>query len=48
MILSLPSISTFSGDIDGLVWLPLLVFELALAFWFIARGVTAPAPRLSE
>jgi Domain of unknown function (DUF4386) len=35
--------SNWSSSITWLVWLPLLVFELALAFWFIARGVAAPA-----
>lgn len=30
------------GPIATLVWLPMLVFEVALAFWLLARGVAAP------
>jgi hypothetical protein len=28
-----------------IMWLPMLVFELALAWWLIVKGVTAPATR---
>ena len=30
------------GLITSLMWLPMLVFELALALWLLTRGVTAP------
>jgi Domain of unknown function (DUF4386) len=31
------------GPITMAIWLPMLVFEVALAFWFLTRGVAAPA-----
>ena len=30
------------GLMTSLMWLPMLVFELALALWLLTRGVTAP------
>ena len=33
--------------ITWFVWLPMLVFEVALALWLIIKGVTAPASRQS-
>ena len=33
------------GIIGWLVWMPMLVFELVLAFWLITKGVAAPASR---
>ena len=33
---------SWSGSVAWLVWLPMLVFEVALALWLIVRGVAAP------
>ncbi len=33
------------GPITSFIWLPMLVFEVALALWLIIKGVAAPAPR---
>ncbi len=30
------------GPIETLMWLPMLVFEVALAFWMLTKGVAAP------
>lgn len=35
----------FDGPIGWFAWIPMLVFEVALAFWFIVKGVAVPAPR---
>ena len=35
----------WSASITWLVWLPMLVFELALALWLIIKGVATPAAR---
>ena len=32
----------WSSPVTWLVWLPMLVFELALAFWLVVKGVAAP------
>jgi hypothetical protein len=34
-------LASIAGLVDGgsLVWMPMLVFELTLAFWLIVRGV---------
>jgi hypothetical protein len=37
--------STWSSSITWLVWLPMLVFELAFAGWLIVKGVAAPERR---
>lgn len=31
------------GPITMIMWLPMLLFEVPLAFWFLAKGVAAPA-----
>ena len=36
--------TNWSSSITWLVWLPLLVFELAFASWLIVKGVAAPQP----
>jgi len=36
------AVSWFSG-ITWFMWLPMLVFELSLAVWFIVKGVATPA-----
>jgi hypothetical protein len=33
------------GPIMWLVWLPMLVFEVALALWLLVKGVPEPARR---
>lgn len=33
----------WSSSVTWLVWLPMLVFEVALALWLLTRGVAAPA-----
>ena len=33
------------GSLTRLMWFPMLVFELVLAFWLLVRGVAAPASR---
>ena len=33
------------GTLATLVWLPMLVFEVGLALWFIVRGVAVPSVR---
>ena len=35
----------FTGPIGWLGWMPLLVFEVTLALWFLIKGVAEPAPR---
>ena len=37
----------WSGSVTWLVWLPALVFEVALALWLIIKGVAMPAQRRS-
>ena len=34
--------SNWSSSLTWLVWLPLLIFELAFAAWLIVRGIPAP------
>ncbi len=33
------------GPVTLYMWLPMLVFEVALALWLLIKGVAAPAPR---
>jgi len=35
----------FTGPIGWFAWMPLLVFEVTLALWFLIKGVAMPAPR---
>jgi drug/metabolite transporter (DMT)-like permease len=35
----------WSSPVTWAVWLPVLVFELTVAVWFIAKGVATAAPR---
>jgi hypothetical protein len=35
-------VMNWSASVTWLVWLPMLVFEVALALWLIFRGVAAP------
>lgn len=34
--------------ITWLIWLPCLVFEIALALWLLIKGVNSPAPQILE
>lgn len=38
----------WSSKLTWMMWLPCLVFELALAGWLLTKGVAAPAVRQSE
>ena len=33
------------NGITWFMWLPVLVFELTVAVWFLVKGVAMPAPR---
>jgi hypothetical protein len=33
----------WSSSLTWLIWLPMLVFEVGLALWFLVKGVAAPA-----
>ena len=33
------------GSVTFLMWLPMLAFELAVALWFLIKGVATPASR---
>ena len=33
------------GGVTTSIWLPMLVFEVTLAVWLVARGVSPPAQR---
>jgi hypothetical protein len=33
----------WSSSLTWLVWLPMLVFEVALALWLMLKGVAVPA-----
>jgi hypothetical protein len=33
----------WSSPVTWLQWIPMLVFELAIAIWFLTKGVAAPA-----
>src|SRR5512147_1705594 len=37
----------WSVSITWLVWLPMFVFEVTLALWFLIKGVALPAANLS-
>ena len=36
----------WGSAVTWIMWMPLAVFEITLAFWLIIRGVTPPRPRL--
>jgi hypothetical protein len=38
---------TWSASVTWLVWLPMLLFEVALALWLLIKGVATPAPKQS-
>jgi hypothetical protein len=35
----------WSSSVTWLMWLPMLVFEVALALWLLIKGVATPAPK---
>ena len=47
LVVALPA--RLAGALEGpaawLVWMPMLVFELALALWLLVKGVAEPVPR---
>jgi hypothetical protein len=47
LVVSLPLqlIGFLGGLFGGLIWLPMLVFEVTIAFWLLIKGVAAPATR---
>src|SRR5258708_17069065 len=53
VILPLQRTGLFGGAVNWfssvtwLIWLPMLVFEVTLAVWFIVKGVATPAPKQS-
>jgi len=46
-ILPLQLAGLITGPITQLVWIPVALFEITLAFWLIVKGVAAPKPRQS-
>jgi len=45
VVLPLDFVGLVGGPITRLIWLPLLVFEVWLAFWLIFKGAALPARR---
>lgn len=45
VILPLQLAGFIAGPITQLIWIPVALFEITLAFWLIIRGVAVPAPR---
>jgi len=45
VILPLQLAGSITGPITQLVWIPVALFEITLAFWLIVKGVAAPAQR---
>jgi hypothetical protein len=46
-ILPLQLAGLITGPITQIVWIPVALFEITLAFWLIIKGVAAPIPRQS-
>jgi hypothetical protein len=38
----------WSSSVTWLMWLPMLVFEVAVALWLLIKGVAPPAPKLRD
>jgi len=38
----------WSGPVTWLMWLPMLVFEVALALWLLIKGVAMPTPNVAS
>ena len=49
LVVLLPAqlIGVVGGSVAQVMWLPMLVFEVTLAFWLIIKGVTPPAAQAS-
>ena len=47
VVLPLEFVGVVSGPLTRLIWLPLLVFEVWLAFWLIIKGAAMPPRRQS-
>lgn len=47
-ILPLEFVGITFGLVNQLMWLPMLVFEVSLALWFIVKGAALPRRSLSE
>jgi hypothetical protein len=47
VVLPLRLVGFVEGPATMFVWLPMLVFELVLAFWLIIKGVAVPVARTS-
>jgi Domain of unknown function (DUF4386) len=47
IILPLQLAGLVGGPVTAYMWLPMLVFEVALAVWLLVKGVAAPAPSQS-
>jgi hypothetical protein len=45
--LPLQLVGFFSGAFAGLIWLPMLVFEVTIALWFLIKGVAKREERIS-
>ncbi len=47
VVVGLPAqlVGFFGGLVGWLIWLPMLVFEVVLAFWLLIKGVATPATR---
>jgi hypothetical protein len=44
LVVVLPlELAGLSGPVTGFIWLPMLVFEVALALWLMIKGVAPPA-----
>ncbi|MBW8879541.1 MAG: DUF4386 family protein, partial [Acidobacteria bacterium] len=43
----LGGLTSWSSSVTWLIWLPALVYEVALALWLLIKGVAAPAPKQS-
>jgi len=46
-ILPLQLAGLITGPITQVVWIPVALFEITLAFWLIIKGVAAPISRQS-
>lgn len=47
LVVALPAqlVGVLAGPVTGLIWLPMLAFEVPLGLWLLIRGVPAPARR---
>ena len=45
VVLPLQLVGFFAGTVGWLLWLPMLGFELTIAFWLIIKGVASKEQR---